>query len=202
MFDFQKIYLINLPHRIDRLMSAKEQAKKYGFEFEVFAGIYGIDFRTKYPEQNNNTNGCSASHLQIYQRAKILGLNNYMVLEDDFQINPDIADIFPKVMQDLPTDWDMLYFGASHQQIPERITSNIYKLKRSLTTHAYAVNLDNRFSEIISKFDFSNTMDGVYADAHKDYNCYISNPPLVWQKDDYSDIEGRVMSYNWIKQGI
>lgn len=42
-------------------------------------------------------------------------------------------------------------------------------------------------------------VDEITSNVQKSGNVYITEPPIAWQREGYSDIENRVMDYKWIK---
>lgn len=193
-----KIYCINLDRRPDRWKLASDQFYKHQLKVERFAAIDGNDFKINYPADNGN-NGCTLSHYFLIERAKILGFDSVMIFEDDAELHPDFNNLLAECFEQLPADWDMLYFGGSHREKPTPVTDRILRVNRTLTTHGYIIR-STMYDQVINNFkNLDNPVDCFYAAWQKEFNVYITDPPLAWQRGGYSDICKREMEYNWIR---
>lgn len=203
---FDKIYVINLPSRPDRKYQIESQLKQMGQEYEILPAVSGKDFKNQLAGPDAGRNGCSVSHILAFKRAEYLGLDNYLILEDDAVLRMGFPGLMKNCMQDLPDGWDMLYLGASipQEETTTRITDRIHRLHKAFTTHAYMVNMKDHFlfKAMIEQFDFSMPIDAWFSIHHREHiQAFITVPPLAWQREGFSDIEGRNMNYNWIEQG-
>lgn len=199
---FDKVYFINDRSRDDRYTHCLNEFSKHGIVAEHFPAVKGSDFKKVYHWHNANANGCTLAHYQIIDRAKFLGLESVFILEDDPMIHDEFGDLLPKVMMELPSDWDVLYLAASHNQTPIKTSDHIYKLQHSDCIHAIGIK-NTLFDWILKTFpSFKFPGDRMMANNQKQMNAYISNPPLIWQISDYSDVEGRVTDYNWLKKPL
>lgn len=197
-----KIFVINLEKRKDRLFKVTNELRKHNLSASVFNAIHGNDFKVNYECKNNSTNGCSLSHWLIFKQAEKLGLDSYLVLEDDVILHHDFNTILSECFLKLPSEFDILYLGASHRLAPKKLNPYIYKLVKSLTTHAMFVNVNEKTKKVFDDFSFKQPLDAHIAERMDYLNCYITNPPLAWQAEGYSDIEQREMSYEWIKKEL
>lgn len=196
-----KIYCVNLDRRPDRWKYASAQFEAAGLKVERFAAIDSQDFKIEYPTKPGAC-GCALSHYFLIERAKMLGFKTVMIFEDDIELKPRFISELEKCIVELPEDWDMLYLGGSHREKPTKVTDSIYKVSKTLTTHAYIMR-STMFDRTISLLkNIEQPVDGIYADLQKEFNVYLTNPPLAWQREDFSDIEGRKMSYEWIKNEV
>ena len=101
---FDKIVCINLKKRPEKRDFIKKQAKEYDLDIEFFDAI-------EIPE--NPAKGCLKSHLNILKQAKKDKLNNILILEDDCKF------LKKCYLQEIPTNWDMLYIGGNINAIYE-----------------------------------------------------------------------------------
>jgi len=185
-----KIYCINLDRRPDRWHFAAKEFDKHRLNVERFPAIDANDFKATYPSDNAN-NGCTLSHYFIVERAKLLGLDAVMIFEDDVCLHHDFIPMLLNCMSDLPENWDMLYLGGSHREKPTPVTDSIYRVSKTLTTHAYIIR-NTIYDLVIDNFkNLNEPVDCLYAAWQKEYNFYITNPPLAWQRGGFSDIVGR-----------
>lgn len=198
-----QIYLINLDRRPDRLKASQDQFNHHNLTVEKVPAIDGSKLPPEHlREMKPGVIGCMLSHRCIIEDAKYKGLEAVMVFEDDVELHPGFLPLLKDSIRDLPCDWDMLYLGGSHQENPTPITGKIYKVHKTLTTHAYIMrkSMFGRAIEMINSY--TQPVDGIYADLQKEFNCFVTNPPLAWQREDHSDIEGRRMRYDHIKEAI
>jgi hypothetical protein len=103
---FDAIYCINLDHEAGRWESVVRQAEALGIEQRVrrFPAIDTPACRQI---------GRALSHRAVVAEAQWLGLQNVLVLEDDLERLPRIADV---VAQSLAgREWDLLYMCGAHR---------------------------------------------------------------------------------------
>ena len=73
------------------------------------------------------------------------------------------------------------------------------------TTHAYMVNLKNKkLLEIIQNAkDYDDEIDKYYMEkVHGNFKCYMLTPMIAIQKSGYSDIEGKMVSYDFMERTL
>lgn len=115
---FDKVYLLNLHKRADRLKKSTDKLQNVNIEFEKFGATDGSVMNQIWKSFNTNnkyfTNpnylGCAISHLSIYQDALTKGYSNILIIEDDICIHQDIDKIFGQSIKKI-TDWELLYLG-------------------------------------------------------------------------------------------
>ena len=167
--------------------------------------------------------GCSMSHFEILKKAKKENLKNYLVFEDDFNLEyePDILFTYlNKSISDLPDDWDMFYLGcnldSSYGVFPiEKWSPNLYKLNSCHTTHAFSINskiydliLEKAPSfenESIIKWYNENTVIDMFFSKHilSKNKCFTSNPLLSLQRSSFSNIENATYDYSqWMNRNF
>jgi len=209
---FDRIFIINLDKRVDRwnkIILQLEQLKINNYE-RFSAIIPDIDNINKkyfnnftYPKSHKVTKqyyigaiGCKLSHYNIVKLCKQRNYKNVLILEDDVILNSNIDNRFRKIIQNnKDIDWDMLYLGGNYIK-GNKINSSLFKIKKCLTTHAYAI------KNILYDFILNNCLqsgteiDVFYTNIQSKFNCYGIQKPLAHQADDFSDIQGRVVKYN------
>lgn len=196
-----KIYCINLERRPDRWALAEAQFAKYGLQVERFSAVEGSDFarQTNCTPENN---GCTVSHYTLIDRAQILGLDVIMVFEDDVQLADDFLNRLETCLSALPPEWDLLYLGGSHKEPVEPFNEHLSVVFRTLTTHGYILR-STAFKKLIGSMPALHTeVDGYFAQVQKEYNCFVTEPPLAWQREDYSDIQKTTVKYDHIKNNV
>src|SRR5262245_19883805 len=83
--------------------------------------------------------GCLLSHLQVVREAQALGASSVLVFEDDVVFADQLEEKFHLCIDQVPSDWDILYFGAIHKDEPIRITDNIARITKAYSTYAYVL---------------------------------------------------------------
>lgn len=195
MMDFNKslkkvkVKCINLVSRKDKRKVVKKHLKKRGIKFEFH--------RVK--RHNNPARGCLESHLHLINEAKKNKYKNLLILEDDVYFKNKFKNI-----PEPPEDWDMLYFGGTVHRILET-TDKDWTRVTCFTTHAYMVNLKKtKLIEDINKaYDYNDEIDKFYLDKiHKKYKCYMITPMIAIQRSGFSDIENRMVNYDFMEKTL
>ncbi len=178
-------FCINLKKRKDRRKKMIKQFSKYKMEKDV--SFFTAKFHSK-----GGVVGCRDSHLQVIKMAQQQKLAYVMILEDDLQFSQNLHNIeLPKF------DWSMLYLGGT-------LTSNIgesnekwVRIKECWTTCGYILH-SKLFQKVIDDLEtYPDEVDRYYVEQiQHDYPCYLINPIVVKQRNDYSDIEQRNVNYD------
>ena len=84
--------------------------------------------------------GCLRSHLEIIKEARRLGWPNVLIFEDDAALDPELHEKFSSYFQQVPSDWEMLHFGANHMAAPVEVSANVVRITSANSTFAYALN--------------------------------------------------------------
>ena len=115
IFDaFERIYLINLPERSDRLRDALVELARAGIDKEdkrlrIFPGIRPLDAGV-FPSRG--AHGCHLSHLGIIREAMRDQLQNVLIIEDDIALNSGAFQAQPELVDRLmQNNWDFAYPG-------------------------------------------------------------------------------------------
>ena len=179
---FDKVIVINLDRRTDRMEKLSPQLEKLDIQYERFSAVDGKQLGI------DPIVAGLQSHLQVMKQ--IAG-QKVLILEDDAQFVEDFNEKFEKVMQTLPEDWDIFYLGAL---VPKEVglvrMVNRHWGIQVLTTgsQAYCIN-PSRLEYFISKLeDYNSYVDIGLRDFAKDLKAYITQPNLVVQFPSYSDL--------------
>jgi len=196
-----KVYCISLKRREDRKEKISARLNELGIEFEFFDGVDGrdIDLKTNLPK---GAIGCNLSHINLYLKLRN-EVSPILVLEDDAEFEDDIISQFNSI--EIPDDWALLYFGGNHNgENLDMINPRIHRLKKTFTTHCFAINPVNiDFNVLISQFD--NLYKDLVIDEflayyiQTNYSCYGIYPHLSWQSNGYSDILNQEVKYEFLK---
>jgi GR25 family glycosyltransferase involved in LPS biosynthesis len=179
---FDKVIVINLDRRTDRMDKLAPQLEKLDIQYKRFSAVDG-----KKLDIDPIVAGLQ-SHLQVMKQ--IAG-QRVLILEDDAQFVEDFNEKFEKVMQTLPEDWDIFYLGAL---VPKdvglvRMVNRHWGIQVLTTgSQAYCIN-PSRLEYFISKLeDYNSYIDIGLRDFAKDLKAYITQPNLVVQFPSYSDL--------------
>ena len=184
---FDKIVLINLARRPDRLEKFTAQAASFGLEFERFDAV---DART---ENLTPQQACAASHREVVTQAKAEGVGRLLIFEDDALFPDRFADACEVVLGMVPKDWEMLYLGAWPLEL-KPVNQLVARTTASIVTHAYGFKSDV-FDLVIEASLGSTPIDDQLSKRHGEIKTYIAHPAIVTQMPDFSDIRGCVVDY-------
>ena len=129
-----KIYLLNLKRRPEKLEKVKKELKKHGLlkKTEIVYGIDGLNIDKKELIQKNiihknfekfiwnagtlGSIGNYLSYVKIFEKVK----ENCLILEDDIILHPQFEKIFHDLLYFINSkklEWDVIYFGISNVTI-------------------------------------------------------------------------------------
>lgn len=183
---FDKVVVINLDKRVDRLEKITKQLDDLGITFERFSAIDGTG---KNPMLANRD-----SHLQVWREN--LG-KKILVLEDDAYFVDDFQERFDQVIQTLPENWDVFYLGALLDKMTGKVikvNNDWYRQIVSTGTQAYSVHPDIMQYCIDRLEIYDGYIDVGLRILAEDMNAYITQPNLVTQYPGYSDLRLKEVS--------
>ena len=129
---FDRIYLINLERRKDRLdkwFSDNGTFVSGLSNLEIFKAIDGKELPYHALWENNmGFLGCLESHLSILKDVTEKGYQKVLIFEDDFIFDENFEYLFKKGWNTLPPNWDMLYLYAG--DYTPAVPYNEYLFKR------------------------------------------------------------------------
>ncbi len=190
---FDKVVLINLKRRKDRLEYSLGELKRINWPFNTPELVEGIDGQLeKLPigfTGGLGALGCSLSHIKILEKAIQDNVENLLILEDDIVFEDDFAKRAESFLSDLPDDWDALMFGGNHFVLPQVLRENICRCNFTGLTHAYAIRR-RIMADLLEKVKTLSThTDLTFAQEQTRYKVYAPNPFIVTQnKSLKSDI--------------
>lgn len=183
---FDKVVVVNLDKRVDRLEKITKQLDDLGIAFERFSAIDGTG---KNPMLANRD-----SHLQVWREN--LG-KKILVLEDDAYFVDDFQERFDQVIQTLPENWDVFYLGALLDKRTGKVikvNNDWYRQIVSTGTQAYSVHPDIMQYCIDRLEIYDGYIDVGLRILAEDMNAYITQPNLVTQYPGYSDLRLKEVS--------
>jgi len=199
---FDKTFCINLDSRPDRWKEAQKEFAKHSLNVERVSGIEGAKMNLDFPpEIKEGAVGCALSQFFCIKYAKQLGLNSFLLLEDDIQFDENVNELINQYNEEVPSDWDMLYLGGQHfhGMNLQQVSEHVYKCEYTLAAHSVAFSY-RVFDRFVDKLiDITKPCDVHYAESHKEINAYVIIPHLTWQRNSFSDIEKVNVDYTFLK---
>lgn len=176
---FDKIYLINLKHRRDRLFNSIEQLHKYKIPYDVWEATY----------EQNGMEGIYLTLTSILKHSLENKYDNILLLEDDFKLLVDPNDYIETCLLQLPEDYDMFYLGAN---IPtprdaQYYSQNLIRVTRALALHAVAISAEG-MKKILRLPKILPIDLNICTRIHPLGKTFISNPLIATQYEGFSDV--------------
>ena len=183
---FDKVVVINLDKRTDRLEKISKQLDELGITFERFSAIDGTG--------KNPIIAGRDSHVEVWKQN--LG-KKVLILEDDAYFIEGFQERFDEVIQTLPENWDVFYLGALIDKMTGKVikvNNDWYRQIVSTGTQAYCLHPDmmQYFTDRIEIYD--GYVDVGLRILAEDTNAYITQPNLVTQYAGYSDLRLKEVS--------
>lgn len=196
------IYVINLAVRIDRKKHILEELEKINCEnYILFNGVDGKKLNNK-TKLLDGMFGLVNTYLRIHKNWKKRKSDTILIIEDDCIFTNDFNSKLEVYINNIPDNWDMIYFGANHNYhggcVTEKINDYCIKLNNSYSAHCVLFK-SHVFEELIANIkNFTIENDVMMALLQKTYNAYSSSEALTTQIVSFSDIQNQIMDYNWL----
>jgi GR25 family glycosyltransferase involved in LPS biosynthesis len=203
-------YIVSLKHRDDRRTQAHNQIVKLKLNPER------VQFQDAKYTLRNGAIGCALS--QAFALSRFLYESNAeycLIFEDDFEVlNPDgFADTLTGFLTS-NNEWDVLML-ASNVPVPISgpVYPNVFRVAHAQTASAYLVKrryaptliktfyeaadyLSSRYLALDTKTqNYFYAIDMIWKPLQLEANFYAFLPQLVRQRESYSDIENKRVSY-------
>lgn len=177
---FERVVVINLDRREDRLIEFDKQAKEINLVYERHSA---------FDAQEHSVAGhtaCLKSHTEIMKKAIIDKVESIFILEDDAEFVQDFDKKLEEVWGQVPKDWDIFYGGLWLLQY-RKYSNLLVRPTNSYSSHAYGMNSKSL------KYVYENMQEKTHIDLalsvlNQDLNAYCPKPALVYQRPGYSDI--------------
>lgn len=182
---FDRIVVINLERRTDRLEQFDAEAKRIGFEYEVHKAVDGK------AEGIDPIVAGRLSHIQVLESIKPDEM--VLICEDDAVFCDDFLDKFETHMAKLPQDWDIFYLGAVKNRT-EPVNAYWVRQLETTGTHAYCIKPEKveYFIQVAKNFDL--WIDVAYRLVSDKTNAYVCHPNISIQSEGFSDLRGHATS--------
>ena len=146
--------------------------------------------------------GCLRSHLAVVEQARHEKKQSVLIFEDDAVLDPQLNARFNEYVDQLPEDWDMVFFGGIHGQPFTRISCNVMRITHSLSTYAYALKQTIYDAFIELNRQALTVLDENTRALQKQFNCYCFMPHLAWVEEDYSDVREERSNLWWLSESL
>ena len=211
-----EVFVVNLPHRTDRIERFDELSKQHNFTYKVFDGLYGKDIPNDF--QYNGVTigepyineryfkahiGCLISHLNIIKHAKDKNYDSIMIFEDDCGFCDTFNERLEYLMGRVDSDWQMLYLCGTLPEFTEQF-EGYNRVKKILTTHSYMLksSLYDTLINHLTKNIFTKEVDMCYSDIHPICLAYVAMPFLTYQEAGYSDVGDQFLDYGSTREHL
>ena len=146
--------------------------------------------------------GCLLSHVNAIEEARARNAESVLIFEDDTILDPEFTAKFASFMTEVPSDWDMLYFGALHKDEPVRLSEHVYRIVKANSTYAYALKrtVFDAFLELNRRAE--NVLDMNTYRLQERFNCYCFVPNLAWVRHEYSDVQNKLERHWYLEKSL
>lgn len=181
---FDKVVVINIDRRVDRMQRLVPQLEELGILYERYSAFDALELNIKAMHATKD------SHVSVWKENSEM---NVLVLEDDALFCEGFNEKFAEAIKLLPEDWDVLYLGVFlHEHFGKLEPVNDLWGRQVATTglQAYCINkrVVNKLIEELQ--DYQGHIDIGLMNA-SGYNSYVCTPNLVTQFPSFSDIRMR-----------
>ena len=200
---FERIYVINLPHRADRRAEMAAQLARVGLTFDspnvtLFKAIRPDDAGEF---ESIGARGCFMSHLEILRDAR--DLRSVLILEDDLDFVPDVGPLLDKARAALPPSWGVFYGGCVvNMDLRSAPLTRVPAKVRTETTHFVGFNgavvgrVIGYLEAILARPRGHRDggpmhVDGAYSrfrEDNPDVETFVASPQLGFQRPSRTDI--------------
>jgi GR25 family glycosyltransferase involved in LPS biosynthesis len=203
--EFERVYVINLPRREERLKAFYENLPaNWPFlrpeRYDAIDG--GLATPPEWWNGGNGAWGCYRAHLRILEDCLSREINSVLILEDDAVCVEGFAEKVQTFWEHLPEDWEMVYLGGQHiqenQGLPRKVNDWVYRPFNVNRCHCYGFRgrkmLAKAYKHLhnISEWKVPHHVDHYLGELHKqvESGLYVPMEWLVAQSEGKSDISG------------
>lgn len=186
---FDRTFLISLPEREDRRISATKILNELEIDFELVPAIkHEIGYL-----------GLVQTMQKVFMEALEKGYNRVLVFEDDLkhlESKEVTIETMGKVVEQLPADFDLLYFGCNCANgLHGFFSDNLLPVKMAFATHATAYS--KRVMEAICKNEILEPVDNWLVRVIQPHGRTFCTYPMVFtQQPGESNITGGFIDWS------
>ena len=198
---FDKIYCMNLDYRTDRWQECINEFKKHKIIVNRFRAFNGKAISRGQKPIRSGEFGCLFTHLSILLDARANNYDKVLIFEDDVELHSEFSKIASEFLEEIPENWDMIYFGANTaRNVSVKVSSRVNLANSLLGGHAYAVNRKAYDRLIFALENEPFQVDETYSKIHTFMNTYLCDPIIAWQREGWSDINNQHVNYHFLKE--
>jgi hypothetical protein len=212
---FDMVYVINLQKDSKKRRRMTRIFESYNIDFRFFPAIYGMQqpyygqFLRQYTQQlwNPGAYGYTLSVINVLKDAIRNGYQRILVCDDDLILCKNFNKRFHDVIEQIPEDWQLLYFGLSGPLTPY-INDGFrdYRFRVPYITDTgkcdgsfclgYHHSVFNQVLKMALEFSgpFDTALNRYYLTEHPEIRKYVLYPYLVTADMTSSDIAPREKS--------
>jgi len=197
--DIRNIFYINLSSREDRKKNVEYELEKLGlYNYQRFNAI----------KVSSGAIGCSMSHLKCLEIAKEKNYDHIFICEDDIQfLDPELFTKQLNSFLQKNHPWDVILVAGNNMLPYKKIDDVCIQVMHCQTTTGYIVkkhyydtlinNYKNGIKKLMQNPDKSNlyAIDKYWLQLQQEGKWYLIIPLSVIQRENYSDIEQKIMNY-------
>lgn len=216
---FDKIYLMNLKRRPDRLNNFLEKYRQSDMRKELIVKFDAIDgskldidsvplselaiaelkqlqtvgFRTKHYQLTKGAIGCYLSHVKIWEHILKNKEENILIFEDDADVPFDLKKRINEQIQFIPNDWDIVLFGYDCTKCMKY--ENYSEVERFMLTHCYMIKKSAiiKIMNTNTLFPITQQIDAYLSELSSIINIYTVKEKIVKQFKSRTDIQAPLM---------
>lgn len=203
---FDRVVIINLERRPDRLKEVRDELEK-GWPFVEPISMKAIDGKLcKAPAgytEGDYAYACFQSHRRAIEDAINDGCRSVLVLEDDFVLIDEFESRSVQFMRSLPDEWEFAWLGGHHMTPPIPHSPGVVKSTKMDRCHAYAA----RGQGLIELYRYwhqwhTGHCDWAISDWMRSRKSYCAQPWLIGQRGGYSDITWSTKQPEWWHENV
>ncbi|WP_259015537.1 glycosyltransferase family 25 protein [Emticicia fluvialis] len=207
---FRKVLLLNLDTRKDRLEKSEKILRENQLEFERFAAINGherpdiqmvtaAEIHELPAHWNRGALGVCLSLLEIFRLALKENWENVLIIEDDIEFLPELNELLPALLHNIPARWESLFFGINTME-QEKFNGYWEKINYGFALHCHAVHRSVYQLLIDELSKLRGPADVVYANVLFPRGLsFVSKPKLAFQRADMSSVTNRFEDYTFLR---
>lgn len=184
---FDRIVVINLPKRLDRLLEVTEEMDKYNIPFELVDGI---------TSEIGGAEGLRLTVEKIFKESIEKKHSNILLFEDDVLFKENPNSFMDEVIKQLPEVYDIVFLGCQATNgMKRRHSANLLQLDMAFATHAAFYSLQG-MKEIINR-GLEAPIDNYYVkEIEPMQRCYVTFPLIATQRAGLSSIGGQWIDWD------
>lgn len=184
-----KVYVINMEKDSTRLDKFDTYMKKNGIAYERYNAINGSKvLRDPRLSEYCNTfctdgaKGCALSHRSIWDTMIAHGYKNVFIFEDDAHISDDFDIQFKHIWNNLPKEYDIIYYGCLFGCSDNSMVNNVYKKLSGYETEALNEDVD-KIRGPVGTHAYMISLEGAKKLADKPITCAIDLQIGKWLRE-------------------